>query len=83
MGLLTALFGALIGSLVTSFFAEKRQNQQNKIVTEQQQKQNRIAMTLKLYEQYESPEMALSRTKVTSLLKKSLGYGPDSCKNRP
>lgn len=76
MGLLTALFGAVIGSLVTSFFADKRQRQQNKIATEQQQKQNRITMMLQIYEQYESPAIALSRTKVISLLKKSFSQSP-------
>jgi len=84
MEILTALVGAFIGAIVTSYFSGRRQKEQNRISNEQQRRQNqifseqqkhqnKISMTLQIYEQYESSEMAMARSRVVVLLKKCLG----------
>ena len=70
--LVSALIGAVIGALVTGIISIGLQYLQNRASIKQQQMQSQAAVTLRMYEQYETPEMAKSRIRVLSLLKNYL-----------
>jgi len=59
--LISAIFGAIIGSLVTSFFASKEQRRQNQVET-----------TLNLFERFQSSDMLLSRINAEEIFSKNL-----------
>lgn len=65
MALLSALFGSVIGALATNYFSGKRQ-----------QKQNQVALTLKIYEEQSSPEMIQLYMDVASLLERCFENNP-------
>ncbi|MCU0492899.1 MAG: hypothetical protein MUD01_15010 [Chloroflexaceae bacterium] len=60
-GLIGAIVGAVFGALATSYFTGREQQRQNQILT-----------TLRLYEQYEMTDMLQSRIKATALFKQAL-----------
>ncbi|MEM8718538.1 MAG: hypothetical protein AAGE84_04420 [Cyanobacteria bacterium P01_G01_bin.39] len=68
--LISALFGGLFASFLNNYLLEKRLEKQIDFQADQQEKQNQITITLKLYEQYETPDAAQTRDKMIALFKK-------------
>lgn len=76
-----SLISAIFGALLNNYFSGKRQDQQNllanrrlqeqiTVANNQQKRQNKINMTIQLYEQYEASEAARARTEIIKLFER-------------